>query len=195
MRTPRPHAPARGIGTLIGNGWLRESPRNRLPGAFWDLKSKSELRKCMLMAVPQALLSDLPPNAFGAVARPSPASPVMPARPAAEDAPKRRDARRDVRALPAIDPDAMRRVVRENVEAARNAELARLNGGVAVPARAGLDAPVWLGLLLLALPPMGLAVLWSSRRYGGDARWALTIVTALGMCLAAAVAITALALR
>jgi hypothetical protein len=170
-----------------------------VPGAFWNLKSKSALRKCMFMAVPQELLRDLPPNAFGAVPRPSAVAPVAPtpARPAAEGGPKRRDAGRDVRAMPAIDPDAMRRRVRDEVDAARNAELARVtrvNGGAA-HAGVGLDAPVWLGLLLLALPPIGLAVLWSSRRYGGDARWALTIVTALGMCLAAAVAITALALR
>jgi hypothetical protein len=57
------------------------------------------------------------------------------------------------------------------------------------------DDPVALGSLLIILPPIGLAALWSSKRYSHDARWALTIMTALTLCLGAAVTVTILALR
>lgn len=177
MRTPRPHAPSKGIGTLIGNGWLRESPRNRMPAGAWDLRGKSLLRKCLYMPVPKEILAALPPAALGGAARPAPAP-----RPVAEPvvAPERRRPERDVRMMPAVDPALVRRVVREQMAAE-------------APAR--WESPVALGLLLLLAPPVGLAMLWSSRRYSNDARWALTTMTALGMCLASAVAITALALR
>ncbi len=177
LRTPRPHAPSRGIGTLIGNGWLRESPRNRAPG-WWDLRSKSALRKCIYMPVPRELLEALPPGALGEPAREAPRV-VAPSVP--DPTPRRREARRDVQMIPAVDPDLVRRVVRE--------QLAKDEPG------GWWEGPVALGVLLLVMPPVGLAALWTSRRYSGDARWALTIMTALGMCLASAVAITALALR
>ena len=176
MRTPRPHAPSKGIGTLIGNGWLRESPRNRMPAGAWDLRGKSLLRKCLYLPVPKELLAALPPNAFGGPARPAP-RPV----PAPAALPERRRPEHDVRMLPAVDPALVRRVVREQM--------------AQESAPAGWESPVGLGLLLLLMPPIGLAVLWSSRRYSSDARWALTTMTALGMCLVSAVAITALALR
>ncbi len=56
-QTPRSLARARGIGTLIGNGWLRESPQPQ-PGAMpkWEVRGgKSALRKCMFMPVPEEL--------------------------------------------------------------------------------------------------------------------------------------------
>ena len=48
---------------------------------------------------------------------------------------------------------------------------------------------------LIVVPPIGLAALWSSRRYSTDARWALTVMTGLTLCLGAAIAITIFALR
>jgi hypothetical protein len=36
-----------------------------------------------------------------------------------------------------------------------------------------------VGSLLFVAPPIGLACLWSSGRYGRDARWALTITSLL----------------
>jgi hypothetical protein len=62
------------------------------------------------------------------------------------------------------------------------------------PARSWYEDPVALGTLLIIFPPIGLAALWSSKRYSNDARWALTVMTALMMCLGAAIAV-ALAVR
>lgn len=57
------------------------------------------------------------------------------------------------------------------------------------------EDPIAIGSMLILLPPVGLAALWTSKRYSNDARWALTVVTALMLCLAtaAAVAIAAVA--
>ncbi len=57
------------------------------------------------------------------------------------------------------------------------------------------EDPIALGSLLILLPPMGLAAVWSSKRYSSDARWALTVMTALTMCLMTAVVLAALTLR
>lgn len=57
------------------------------------------------------------------------------------------------------------------------------------------EDPIVLGTLLILAPPMGLAALWSSRRYSSDARLALTIMTALVLCLGAAVTIALVAVR
>jgi hypothetical protein len=57
------------------------------------------------------------------------------------------------------------------------------------------EDPVALGTLLIVMPPIGLAALWSSKRYSNDARWALTVMTALTLCLGAAIAVTILALK
>ncbi|MCA9588139.1 MAG: hypothetical protein KC657_22605 [Myxococcales bacterium] len=54
------------------------------------------------------------------------------------------------------------------------------------------EEPLALGSLLVLIPPVGLAVLWSSRRYSREARWALTGITALTMCLVALVAVVAM---
>ena len=67
--------------------------------------------------------------------------------------------------------------------------------GKAPPVQAWYEDPVALGTLLIVVPPIGLAALWSSRRYSNDARWALTVMTALVLCLGAAVTITVVALR
>jgi hypothetical protein len=61
--------------------------------------------------------------------------------------------------------------------------------------RAWWEDPVAVGALLILLPPVGLAAVWRSRHYSNDARWALTVMTALTMCLVSAVVIAVLALR
>jgi hypothetical protein len=63
------------------------------------------------------------------------------------------------------------------------------------PAPGWYEDPIALGTLLLLLPPVGLAALWSSKRYSNDARWALTVMTGLTLCVGAAVAVAVLALR
>ena len=55
------------------------------------------------------------------------------------------------------------------------------------------EDPVALGSLLILVPPVGLAAVWSSKRYSSDARWALTIMTGLTMCLMTAITIAVLA--
>jgi hypothetical protein len=160
--TPRHASRPRGIGTLIGNGWLRESPRNYLPRE-WDRLGRSALKKCMFLpAAPQLY------EAAGI-----PLVPPLPApRPKAEPplVAHHRNPKRDVRQLPAVDP----------ADVARASRLGRSSWW---------EDPVALGTLLVVIPPIGLAAVWSSRRYSGEARWALTMMTALTMCLVAAVTI------
>lgn len=66
------------------------------------------------------------------------------------------------------------------------------------PAQEGnsVTEPAWAavvtGLALFALPPVGVAMVWSSRRYDATAKLALTIFSGFTMCLAAIVAIFAL---
>jgi hypothetical protein len=164
--TPRP----RGFGTLIGNGWLRESDRNLFPRA-WDVRGRSALRKCMFLPAPAHLREHL---------RESPVLPPPPRAP--RELPivaHRRDPQKDVRLMPAIDAAAMHRAARAKLaEGAKRGDRA-----------SAWEDPVALGALLVAVPPIGLAVLWSSRRYSSDARWALTLMTALTLCLVTAVVI------
>lgn len=49
------------------------------------------------------------------------------------------------------------------------------------------EAPAFVGAMLLLVPPVGVAILWTSRRYGTEARIALTIMTAVTMCLVSVV--------
>ena len=71
------------------------------------------------------------------------------------------------------------------------------NHAIPAPAPASMwwEDPIALGSLLILCPPVGLAAVWSSRRYSNDARWALTVMTALMMCLVSAVTLAMLALR
>ena len=86
-------------------------------------------------------------------------------------------------------------VLAANKRALYAAEQAKALGKKAPAAQAWYEDPVALGTLLLMVPPIGLAALWSSKRYSNDARWALTVMTGLTLCLGAAVAIAVLALR
>ena len=187
--TPRPMRSSSrgGIGTLIGNGWLRESPHERVIEAQkWQARSKSFLRKCMFMPVPEEILR-LAPQISQAALLPS-----APRRPEPEIVPSRRDPRKDVRQFAAYvpgqaDPQA-RAIQLQNAQRAAFAAASQ-------PVQAWWEDPVALGSLLILVPPIGLAAVWSSKRYSSDARWALTIMTALTMCLMTAVLIAMLAMR
>ena len=189
MRTPRPISTRRGIGTLIGNGWLHEAPRNIWPRE-WDIRGKSALRKCMFLP--------LPPGWKEAAERISPASVVPPPSRRAPRTPEepivahRHNPAKNVQMMPAR---SLEDVLAANKRALYAAEKAKALGKSPASAQAWYEDPVALGTLLLLLPPIGLAALWSSKRYSNDARWALTVMTGLTLCLGAAVAIAVLALR
>jgi hypothetical protein len=182
---------------LIGNGFLREPPR---PVAYnaWDLKSKSALRKCMFMPVPEQLRGMFPQvlSASPAALAPRPSPPVIAA---ADVAPHRRDPQKDARAFPAFPGVADPRAVAAEAHALRVREAQRAAVAAALSPRLAAGAwwedPLALGSLLILVPPIGLAAVWSSKRYSSDARWALTVMTALTMCLMSAIVIAVLTLR
>ena len=82
MRTPRPFGGSRRGGskeagrdgpkgaatTLMGNGWLRESPLNVWPQAF-DIRGRSALRKCMFLPAMPGAKEVAPPVSAAAVAK------------------------------------------------------------------------------------------------------------------------------
>ena len=197
-QTPRSLARARGIGTLIGNGWLRESQPQVMPK--WEVRGgKSALRKCMFMPVPEELRG-LFPKVSSAVPQPQP---IYRAARAQDMVPHRHDVRKDAREFPAypaggggvVDP----RVVAQKAHALHvqhAQQVAALAAAGIKPAGAAAwwEDPVALGSLLILVPPVGLAAVWSSKRYSSDARWALTVMTALTMCLMSAIIIAALAM-
>jgi hypothetical protein len=76
----------------------------------------------------------------------------------------------------------------------QNAQKAAAAAAMQTP-QAWWEDPVALGSLLILVPPIGLAAVWASKRYSSDARWALTVMTALTMCLMSAVLIAVLAMR
>jgi hypothetical protein len=224
----------RGIGTLIGNGWLREQPRDpgaappspsKTPGApwagigRWDARSKSALRKCMFMPIPDEIRRlMLPPVSAAAV--PVAARPAQPPVLRAQDvAPHRNNPRHNVGAFPAyIPPQALganppmaqynavdprifaAQAHAYHVQNAQRAAMKAHQGGQGQGqggqgGQAWWEDPVALGSLLILLPPVGLAAVWSSKRYSTDARWALTVMTGLTMCLMSAIVIAALSMR
>jgi len=204
MRTPTPRnrsSSGRGISTLIGNGWLRESPRARdaAAGWGWNARSKSALRKCMFLPVPDEL-RHLAPQVFQAAMLPQ-ASPA-PRAPEPEIVAHRHDPRKDAREFPAFLPHANAPAnahANANAIHVQNAHKAARQQAVAAAAgrtpHPWWEDPIALGSLLILAPPIGLAAVWSSKRYSSDARWALTIMTALAMCLMTAVVIAALVMR
>lgn len=116
---------------------------------------------------------------------------VAPKAPAKKDVePARRNPAKDVRQMPAFDArEAAKRYARQNA-----------GQGWVAPSHKKTEAAWWedpiaIGSLLILAPPIGLAAVWSSRRYSSDARWALTIVTALMMCLASALLVAVVAIR
>ena len=192
--TPRPirSSSRGGIGTLIGNGWLRESPRERVVEAQkWQARSKSFLRKCMFMPVPEEIRRLAPQISQAALL------PAAPRRPEPEIVPHRRDPRKDVREFAAYVPgqaDPQAAMMQARAIQLHNAQKAAV-AAASQPAQAWWEDPVALGSLLILVPPIGLAAVWSSKRYSSDARWALTVMTALTMCLMTAVLIAVLAMQ
>ncbi len=180
MRTPRHTSrpgskSGRGFGTLIGNGWLREAPPQDSPRG-WDVRSRSALRKCMFMQMPPEVaefVAHLPPPSRSPVPAWQP-----PAREEQPIVPHRRDPRRDVRAMPAVDP-------------------AMVHARASLPAepRAWWEDPIALGSLLVVAPPIGLACVWRSKNYSTDARWALTVMSVLVTCFAFSVVLALLVVR
>lgn len=158
------------------------------------------MRKCLLMPVPPEVVALAPPF--------TPLLAPPPRRVAPEVVPvpvKRRDRRRDVRVLQAFpafpagglgEPttnahalgafEAMRpaRVVHADAIVAEGRARAKAAQG------AWWEDPIALGSLLILAPPVGLAAVWGSTRYSRDARWALTVMTALTMLLTTAIALT-----
>lgn len=195
-RNLRSHA-SRGIGTLIGNGWLRESPRvpssPHWPGK-WDVRGKSALRKCMFMPVPDEVRHMMGPVSPAAMQP----YPPRPAQPEPEIILHRRNPQKDAREFPAyvpggaIDPRAA--AAHARAMHVHDAQRAAAHAAEKAPAQWWED-PVALGSLLILFPPVGLAAVWASKRYSSDARWALTVMTALTMCLMSAILIAALAMR
>jgi hypothetical protein len=205
---------SRGIGTLIGNGWLRESPRERdVPAGWgWHARSKSALRKCMFMPVPEELRRLIPQISQAALPPQQPYVPSAPllARAEPEIVPSRRDPRKDVREFPAFGGRPQPLHAAQNKVGHHDARQAhaqhvqhaqRLAQQQAAHAAAGKgpqpwwEDPVALGSLLILVPPIGLAAVWSSKRYSSDARWALTVMTGLMMCLMSAILIAGLVMR
>lgn len=109
------------------------------------------------------------------------------------------DAAQPVQRRPAHDVQMMRAVSPSDVHADRRNALYALERnrlmGKASPARPWYEDPIALGTLLILVPPIGLAALWSSKRYSNDARWALTLMTALTLCLGVVLVIVVVALR
>jgi hypothetical protein len=175
---------SRGINTLIGNGWLREPPRPIARG-WGDARGRSAMRKCMFLQVPTELRQLMPQVSPAAMPLAGVGAPLPP-RPAPDySAPVRRNPEKFVRQMPATPQ------VPARLQPAVHAEL-RAAG---VPLQAWWEDPIAIGSLLIIVPPIGLAALWSSQRYSSDARWALTLMTALMMCLMTAVTVAVAVLR
>ena len=129
----------------------------------------------MMLEMPPELVeraSQLPPSVpLPIVARPSPRveAPLV-ARP--------RNAAKDVRMFAAVSPP-----------------MASAKARPKDTPRAWWEDPFALGALLILAPPMGLACVWSSKRYSNDARWALTLMSVLVTCFGGAVTLALLLTR
>jgi hypothetical protein len=155
----------------------------------------------MFLPVPDEL-RHLAPQVFQAAMAPPP--PPVQRRPEPEIAAYRHDPKKNARELPAYVPHADANAyananANANAVHVQNAYKAARQQAVAAAAgkapQAWWEDPIALGSLLILAPPVGLAAVWSSKRYSTDARWALTVMTALAMCLMTAVLIAALVMR
>lgn len=156
----------------------------------WPDFRQSSLKKCMIFDMPPGLRPPAP--SVSPAAMPMGPPRALP-KPYAYQPPQRRPAN-DVRFFPAVSPVQVHAAHRQALHELQQQERNKLLGK-AVPASAWYDDPVALGTLLIVCPPVGLAALWSSKRYSNDARWALTLMTALTLCLGAVLTIVILALR
>lgn len=174
---------SRAINTLIGGGWfdppaenVHHEPKNVADG--WGLRSRSALRKCLFLPVPphlQNLAVEAP------VQRKMPPPPTK--REVLDDLP--RSSRHPVLMFPAVVPQ------RVDLQARKRELYAQEKAKLLAPPKSAswFEDPIALGTLLILVPPIGLAALWSSKRYSNDARWALTVMTALMMCVATAITV------
>lgn len=139
----------------------------------------------MFLPVPKELAAFGPRHAPSA---PPPTYVAPPAALAASElvAPHKRNPAKDVRLFPAYASPA-----RESAAPLAPAVAARRND----VRGAWWEDPIAIGSLLVVAPPIGLAAVWSSRRYGNDARWALTVMTGLLMCLVSAVVVALIVAR
>lgn len=189
MRTPRPADTPRG--TLIDNGWLRESARNVWRGR--DIRGAA-LRKCVFIPAADpnlaARLRAVSPASFSPAAAPGPKAAVAPI------VPHRRDPNKDVRIFAAVSAN--------DIAAHHRAPMGVGNASPPspnVPRRVQIarsrwyEDPIALGAILIMVPPIGITIVWSSKRYSNDARWVLTVMTALMALLCAAFAIAVIAIR
>ena len=148
--------------TLVGSGWLREAPENM----------RAMMRRCMIFP-----------------ARVVPGAPAVPISHRRASSP----------ALPAPRP-VPRPPVPPPPWPDRMALLPYAAGPAAAPVRAPQrgaegggavlwwDDPITVGALLVVVPPMGLAALWSSRHFSREGRLALTLMMGLMMTLVTALA-------
>lgn len=175
--------------TNVGNGFLRENSNNLF--AAWDvrLSSKSALKRCMYLPLPAGFQQFLE-EASDRIGPSSPL-PAPPPRPVQQPVVHRRNPAHDARIF--ASPD-FRSTPPSPVAQQGWARPVRREGVAAAPPRLWWEDPVVVGSLLLVAPPIGLAALWSSKRYGSEARLALTVMTGLMMCLVTAIAV-ALTLR
>lgn len=143
------------------------------------------------MQMPPGLLEALPP--------PPPRDPVFAANYAqridaaieSAPAPRARNLAREAREFPQFPNPAQRLRRDAKRPVSEDDEIRAVREKIASP---WWEDPIALGSLLILMPPIGLAAVWSSKRYSSDARWALTVMTALMMCLVASVSVAALAL-
>ncbi len=196
-RSRTPPAGKRSVDTLTGNGWLREGYGTGRPWPFasWNLHSKADLRRRVFLQVPPELLRLLPqfmPRDPQVSPSPQPQLKEAP-RPAVER--RKCDPHKVAREFPAYAPEVSRAAQGAGQPYLRHVQDTRKRELVASVQSAWWEDPVALGSLLILAPPIGLAAVWSSKRYSSDARWALTVMTALTMCLVSAIAIAALTLR
>jgi hypothetical protein len=146
------------------------------------------------MEVPDEVRKMIP--AVSPAAMPPPVQPRPIA--AADVVPHRRNPAKDAREFPAYVPGS---VVDPRAVAAQAHALHVQNAQKAAALAANMpraqwwEDPVALGSLLILFPPIGLAAVWASKRYSSDARWALTVMTALTMCLMTAILIAVLAMH
>jgi hypothetical protein len=128
------------------------------------------MKKCMFLPIPPGIRQLESPHVASALPPPPRPAPRPKEEPIVS---RKRDPQKDVRLFAAVN-------------AALLADRSR---------RAWWEDPIALGSLLILCPPIGIAAVWSSKSYSRDARWALTVMTALMMCLVTAIGIAALALR
>jgi hypothetical protein len=178
------------VTTLRGDGWLAEAPRNLVPTEWLSIRSRSQLKRCLLLPAPRAgfagpadTLRDVKPFGADVLASRDPIASYESYR-----EPRRPDTMRRARifAVPEelLDP----RVRKHKKHQKPSAEFERSRR----PSYQDdwLASPLVMGILLMCLPPIGLAAVWGSPRYDRDARWALTFTTTLFMILVMAGALT-----